>query len=69
MYDVVKKTVRLHWTHGSTNGRPILYYIISARTNWDAEWHNITQSKIFIIFLFFLCFKIRLIIKIFIVYI
>lgn len=45
--DVFKKNIKLQWTDGSSNGRPLLYYIVSARTNWNREWINITQGMTF----------------------
>lgn len=45
--DVSKKNVKLQWTDGSSNGRPLLYYIVSARTNWNRQWINITQGMTF----------------------
>lgn len=46
VHEVIKKSVTLRWTDGATNGRPILFYIISARTNWNSEWRNVSQTAV-----------------------
>lgn len=41
--DIQKTTVRLEWIDGANNGRPILYYNILGRTNWNKTWANISE--------------------------
>lgn len=43
--NVVKTSVTLQWTDGAFNGRPILFYTISARSRWINEWFNLTESQ------------------------
>ena len=42
---VVRTSVTLTWTDGAFNGRPIIKYSISARSNWNQTWVNLTQGK------------------------
>ena len=35
----------IQWTDGASNGRPIVFYKISARTNWNSTWENITGCE------------------------
>ncbi|XP_050100496.1 contactin isoform X1 [Anopheles aquasalis] len=44
--DIKKTEAMLEWTNGNENGRPILYYNILGRTNWNRTWVNITQNVI-----------------------
>lgn len=41
---IVKTSVKLEWTDGAFNGRPITMYTISARTTWDNKWFNISEN-------------------------
>ncbi|KAL0268356.1 UNVERIFIED_CONTAM: hypothetical protein PYX00_010329 [Menopon gallinae] len=36
------QSATIQWTDGASNGRPISFYKISARTNWNSTWDNIT---------------------------
>ncbi|XP_055604304.1 contactin isoform X2 [Uranotaenia lowii] len=43
----IKKTdAVLDWIDGNDNGRPILFYNILGRTNWNKTWVNITENVI-----------------------
>ncbi|XP_031782439.1 contactin [Nasonia vitripennis] len=42
--NVVKTSVDLSWTDGAYNGRPIDRYTISAKTNWNQTWFNLTED-------------------------
>ena len=42
--DINKKEATLEWIDGATNGRPILFYNILGRTNWNKTWVNITEG-------------------------
>lgn len=37
----------IQWTDGASNGRPIVYYLVAARTNWNSAWENVTGRKKF----------------------
>ncbi|XP_044742029.1 contactin, partial [Chrysoperla carnea] len=41
---VQHRSATLQWTDGSANGRPVEYYIITAKTNWNQTWHTISQN-------------------------
>lgn len=43
--NIQKTSAILQWTDGTTHGRDILHYIISARTNWNHTWTNISYGK------------------------
>lgn len=42
--DIAKTTVHLEWTDGAANGRPILYYNILGRTNWNKTWQIVSEQ-------------------------
>lgn len=43
----IKKTdASLEWIDGTVNGRPIMYYNILGRTNWNKTWTNISQGVV-----------------------
>ncbi|XP_012285560.1 contactin [Orussus abietinus] len=42
--DVAKTSVTLRWTDGAFNGRPIIMYSVSAKTNWNQTWFNLTEN-------------------------
>ena len=42
---IAKSTVTLRWTDGAFNGKEILMYTVSARTNWNNTWFNISERK------------------------
>lgn len=42
--DIAKTTVHLEWTDGASNGRPILYYNILGRTNWNKTWQVVSEQ-------------------------
>ncbi|XP_052867950.1 contactin [Anopheles cruzii] len=44
--DIKKTEALLEWTNGNDNGRPIQYYNILGRTNWNRTWVNITKNVI-----------------------
>jgi hypothetical protein len=44
--DIRKKDAVLEWIDGATNGRPIIYYNIFGRTNWNRTWENVTEGVI-----------------------
>lgn len=44
--NVIKTSVDLSWTDGAYNGRLIDRYTISARTNWNQTWFNLTEGTI-----------------------
>lgn len=44
--EIHKTTARLEWLDGTENGRPILYYNILGRTNWNKTWVNVSQEVI-----------------------
>lgn len=44
--EIHKTTARLEWLDGTENGRPILYYNILGRTNWNKTWVNVSQEII-----------------------
>lgn len=41
--DVHRTTARLEWIDGANNGRPIMYYNILGRTNWNKTWSNVSE--------------------------
>lgn len=43
--NVVKTSATLRWTDGALNGKPIIMYTISARTNWNRTWFPLVESK------------------------
>lgn len=44
--EIHKTTARLEWLDGTDNGRPIMYYNIIGRTNWNKTWANVSQEII-----------------------
>ncbi|XP_014603516.1 PREDICTED: contactin [Polistes canadensis] len=42
--NIVKTSATLRWTDGALNGRPILMYTVSARTNWNHTWFNLIEN-------------------------
>lgn len=42
--EIQKTTARLEWIDGSNNGRPIMYYNILGRTNWNKTWVNVSEG-------------------------
>lgn len=40
--DIGKTSAIIQWVNGATNGRPILYYNILGRTNWNRTWINVS---------------------------
>lgn len=42
--EIHKTTARLEWLDGTDNGRPIIYYNIIGRTNWNKTWTNVSQE-------------------------
>ena len=44
--NVVRTSVTLTWTDGAYHGRYINKYAISARTNWNQTWFNLTEGKL-----------------------
>ena len=42
---IAKSSVTLRWTDGAFNGKEIMMYTISARTNWNHTWFNISERK------------------------
>lgn len=43
---ITMSSATLQWTDGASNGRPIVFYKISARTNWNSTWANISDCKL-----------------------
>lgn len=41
---IVKTSVTLRWTDGAYNGKQIMGYIVSARTNWNNTWFYISRG-------------------------
>uniref|UniRef100_A0A182UGL9 Contactin n=1 Tax=Anopheles melas TaxID=34690 RepID=A0A182UGL9_9DIPT len=44
--DIKKTEALLEWTNGNDNGRPILYYNILGRTNWNRTWVNVSTHVV-----------------------
>lgn len=44
--EIHKTSARLEWLDGTDNGRPILYYRILGRTNWNKTWSIISEDII-----------------------
>ncbi len=44
--EIKKKDAVIEWIDGSSNGRPIMYYNVLARTNWNKTWVNVTEGII-----------------------
>jgi len=44
--EISRYSATVQWTDGATNGRPIIRYIISARTSWNNTWTNISDNVI-----------------------
>jgi hypothetical protein len=44
--EIKKTTAELEWIDGNNNGRPILFYNILGRTNWNRTWDNVTEEVI-----------------------
>lgn len=42
--EIQKTTARLEWIDGNPNGRPIMYYNILGRTNWNKTWVNVSEG-------------------------
>lgn len=42
--DIKKTEAVLEWIDGATNGRPIMYYNVYARTNWNKTWDIIAEN-------------------------
>lgn len=42
--EIQKTTARLEWIDGSNNGRPIMFYNILGRTNWNKTWVNVSEG-------------------------
>lgn len=42
--NIVRTSATLRWTDGALNGRSILMYTVSARTNWNQTWFNLVES-------------------------
>lgn len=42
--EIQKTTARLEWIDGRNNGRPIMYYNILGRTNWNKTWVNVSEG-------------------------
>lgn len=40
--DIAKTKAIIEWVDGAANGRPILYYNILGRTNWNRTWVNVS---------------------------
>lgn len=41
---IKKNSATIHWTDGASNGKPILGYIVTGRTNWNSTWTNVSGS-------------------------
>lgn len=41
---VQQNSATIQWTDGSANGRPVIYYKITGRTNWNSTWHVIATN-------------------------
>ncbi|XP_055372029.1 contactin isoform X2 [Condylostylus longicornis] len=42
--DIGKTKALIEWVDGSDNGRPILFYNILGRTNWNRTWINVSEQ-------------------------
>ncbi|XP_066587501.1 contactin [Prorops nasuta] len=42
--NIIKTSATLRWTDGALNGKPIVMYTVSARTNWNQTWTNISEN-------------------------
>ncbi|XP_014224129.1 contactin [Trichogramma pretiosum] len=42
--NVVRTSVTLSWTDGAYHGKPINKYCISAKSNWNQTWFNLTEN-------------------------
>lgn len=42
--DIRKRMAVLEWIDGAPNGRPIMYYNILGRTNWNKTWVNVSEG-------------------------
>lgn len=42
--DVGKTKATIEWVDGTNNGRPIRYYNILGRTNWNRTWVNVSMN-------------------------
>lgn len=42
--EIHKTTGRLEWIDGGDNGRPIMFYNILGRTNWNKTWVNVSEG-------------------------
>lgn len=42
--NIIKSSVSLRWTDGAFNGKEILLYTVSARTNYNQTWFNISEN-------------------------
>lgn len=42
--NIIGTSARLRWTDGALNGRAVLMYTVSARTNWNQTWFNLAES-------------------------
>uniref|UniRef100_W4VRM9 Putative contactin 3 plasmacytoma associated n=1 Tax=Corethrella appendiculata TaxID=1370023 RepID=W4VRM9_9DIPT len=44
--DIKKREAILEWIDGTSNGRPIMYYNILGRTNWNKTWANVSEGVV-----------------------
>lgn len=42
--NIKKNSATLRWTDGASNGKPILGYSVTGRTNWNSTWTNISTN-------------------------
>lgn len=42
--EVKKSSAVIEWIDGTDNGRPIIYYNVLGRTNWNKTWVNVTEG-------------------------